>query len=141
MRGGACTQASSQMSGKVFILSLWQQTLSQVSVALVQHSPYSDDKSQDKLMYVSPRGAPSGQKIVAGTDLLHTRISDETKVVSKNCILGFLMKPKWFQMRCKICSSKLHSFFFLFQFCVKPVWFHTKSEYAIFPSDTASCVK
>ena len=34
-------------------------------------------------MHTWSRGAPSGQKIVAGTDLLHTPISDETKLVSQ----------------------------------------------------------
>ena len=39
--------------------------------------------------YLYSRGAPSGHKIVAGTDLLHTPISDETKMVSQIAYSNF----------------------------------------------------
>ena len=98
---------------------------------------------------VQLRGAPLGQKIVAGTDLLHTRISDETKMVSQilhtriqdettlvsNCILGFLMKPKWFQKIAYSDSGCNHTDFTkncILGLWMKPVWFHPESEYALF---------
>ena len=66
---------------------------------------------------------------------------DETTLVS-NCILGFRMKPKWFQIYRDFYSvQKLEYAIFCETIVVsskirvcnlKPVWFHPESEYAIF---------
>ena len=68
---------------------------------LLQHLLIRENLKHEGTSVRLVRGPPSGQKIVAGTDLLQSPISDEAKVVSKNCILQFLMKPKWFHKLCQ----------------------------------------
>ena len=83
-------------------------------------------------------GHHQAKKLSPALILLHTPISDETKVISKNCILQFLiltfMKPQWFHGESEYAIFHTHH-----SSEVRPVWSHPKSKYAFFPCEATSC--